>query len=105
MVNSGNVRSGLYTTTNTSCMDSRVSPEWFGHKNKPHPYLSVLKAHLHYGRNCAKLAGFKEQKKYFALIKIAGLAQIFAIKARVHWRSFYTIMPAMATLYHLPLLP
>ncbi len=35
----------------------------------------LLKVPLHYHKNCAKLVRFKQQKKYFALLKHSNLAQ------------------------------
>jgi hypothetical protein len=35
-----------------------------------------LKAHFHYGKNCAKLVGFSEQKKYFGYLKHPNLERL-----------------------------
>jgi hypothetical protein len=39
----------------------------------------TFKAHLHYGKNCIKLVGFREQTKNILLWKNPNLAPIFAI--------------------------
>ncbi len=53
------------------------------HSNKLNATLSIMgliatpsiKAHLLYGKNCAKLVGFKEHKKIFCTLKPANLAR------------------------------
>ncbi len=37
-------------------------------------FCHFIKAHIHYGSICAKLVGFKEQKKYFVILKPTKLA-------------------------------
>ncbi len=39
----------------------------------------TFKAHLHYGKNCIKLVGFREQNKNILSWKNTNLAPIFAI--------------------------
>jgi hypothetical protein len=40
---------------------------------------NFAKAHLHYGKNCAKLVGFKEEKKIFCILKPTNFSLNFAI--------------------------
>jgi hypothetical protein len=43
------------------------------------PILFYVKAYSHYGKNLAKLTGFKEQKKYILPFKACLLSAIFPI--------------------------